>query len=109
MTVAVTATIEHVAKVERHDPGIADAWWWLGIPLLSTLSLLVIARVAPQFYLDWILPEAYGALEVLHVLLPAIGFIVGRSPDLALARGAGMAAGEVGRRAVFGVVPVHCW
>lgn len=77
MTVAVTATIEHVAEVERHDPGIADAWWWLGIPLLSTLSLLVIARVAPQFYLDWILPEAYGALEVLHVLLPAIGFIVG--------------------------------
>lgn len=77
MTVKIPATIEHVVEAQRADPGRASAWWWLGIPLFLAVALIAIARVDPQFYLDWVLPEAYGFLEVMHVVLPAIGFVVG--------------------------------
>ncbi|MGE3626076.1 MAG: hypothetical protein AB7G34_06845 [Hyphomicrobiales bacterium] len=58
------------------DPGWPEAWWWLGIPLGLTIFLLVTYAVAPEFYVEKILPEGYGFLEMGHFFIPLVGLIV---------------------------------
>ena len=79
MTVSTPVSLHRVAAAERVDPGRSGVFWWLGLPLIAAIALIMIARGNPQFYRDWILPEAYGVLEVMHVVLPAIGFLIGLS------------------------------
>lgn len=58
------------------DPGLGEAWWWLGIPLCMCAFILVVHAVSPSFYETYILPEGYGFLEVGHLLIPAAAAIL---------------------------------
>lgn len=58
------------------DPGWSEAWWWLGIPVIVAVLLVLTATLAPEFYLRRILPEGYGALEVSHFFIPLAGLII---------------------------------
>lgn len=51
-----------------------QAWWWLGLPLATAAAILITYRLAPQFYIERLLPEGYGLLEISHFLFPLIGF-----------------------------------
>jgi hypothetical protein len=60
------------------DPGWKEAWWWLGIPLLVAIWLIVTWRIAPDWYSKWIIPEGYGILEFSQfvTVLIALGIAV---------------------------------
>lgn len=58
------------------DPGWPEAWWWLGLPIATLLGIVAIFLVAPDFYRNWMIPEAHGALEIAHVVLPFAAFVV---------------------------------
>lgn len=64
------------AAPARWSPGRRDAWWWLGIPLVLTPVLLAIHAIAPDFYVQRVLPEGYGYLEVSHFFVPLIASII---------------------------------
>lgn len=57
----------------QSDPGRAEAWWWLGIPVAFALFLMAVYAVSPDFYNNWILPEGYGFLELGHFFIPLVG------------------------------------
>lgn len=58
------------------DPGREQTRWWLGLPLVLLVALVVINAAAPMFYRDWILPEGYGFLEVGHFFIPLAGALI---------------------------------
>jgi hypothetical protein len=68
--------IAALASERSWSPGRDEAWWWLAVPLLAGVSLLVIYAVAPEFYKERILPEGYGVLELSHFFMPLTGFII---------------------------------
>jgi hypothetical protein len=45
------------------DPGWSEAWWWLSIPVLFAIWLVLTWRIAPTWYSKWVIPEGYGILE----------------------------------------------
>jgi hypothetical protein len=45
------------------DPGWSEAWWWLAVPVLFAIWLLVTWQIAPGWYSKWVNPEGYGILE----------------------------------------------
>lgn len=65
-----------VAGPFASDPGRREAWWWLGLPAVLLVGLVIINAAAPQFYADWILPEGYGFLEMGHFLIPMAGALI---------------------------------
>jgi len=58
------------------DPGWDEAWWWLGVPLVMAIFILVTAQLTPDFYMKWILPEGYGFLEFGHFFIPLAAAII---------------------------------
>ena len=50
--------------------------WWLILPLLSAVFLLVAGQLAPEFYDVWIGSESRGALELSHVVLPLASLVI---------------------------------
>lgn len=64
-----------VTRAFKSDPGLSEAWWWLGIPLTLAVSVLAIYAVAPRFYKHWILPEGYGVLELSQFLISTANFL----------------------------------
>jgi len=46
------------------DPGWGEAWWWLAIPAVLAIFLIVTNAVSREYYATWILPEGYGFLEL---------------------------------------------
>lgn len=64
------------ACVPGWHPGLREVWWWLGVPLASAAALITVHALYPDFYLNWVLPEGYGFLEVLHFLEPGAGFLI---------------------------------
>jgi hypothetical protein len=58
------------------DPGREEAWWWLGVPLLVALFVIVSFRVAPDFYHWWVAREGPGILETAQFLFVVMGFAV---------------------------------
>lgn len=52
------------------DPGWDEAWWWLGIPVAMAVFILGSYWLARDFYLQWVLPEGYGFLELGHFFVP---------------------------------------
>lgn len=52
------------------DPGLAEAWWWLGIPFAIAVFLIAAYALAPDWYMAYVLPEGYGLLEVSHFFIP---------------------------------------
>lgn len=61
-------------KAFASDPGWNEAWWWLGIPALLAISLIVIQAVSRDFYATWVLPEGYGFLELGQFFVAVSGF-----------------------------------
>jgi disulfide bond formation protein DsbB len=55
------------------DPHWNEAWWWLGLPLLVFILLIVTYRLAPDIYAEWIIPEGYGVLEFSQFVIMLIG------------------------------------
>ncbi len=65
-----------VAGPFASDPGRDEAWWWLGLPAVLLVALVVICAVWPHFYVEWILPEGYGFLEVGHFFIPLAAALI---------------------------------
>jgi hypothetical protein len=63
-------------RVFSCDPGLKEVYWWLGVPLALFVFVVTVYAVAPKWYMAWVYPEGYGILEVLHLLMPAAGFII---------------------------------
>ncbi|GAB4237414.1 MAG: hypothetical protein Kow0032_23220 [Methyloligellaceae bacterium] len=61
------------------DPGRSEAWWWLGLPLLVGVALVLTYQLAPEFYVQRVLPEGYGYLELAHFFIPLAGLVVALS------------------------------
>jgi hypothetical protein len=51
------------------DPGWNEAWWWLGLPVLLAVYLLVQFRIDPTWYAMWVAPEGYGILEFSQFII----------------------------------------
>ena len=60
----------------RWNPAWAESWWWLWLPILATIALIVTFRINEQFYRDWVKPEGYGVLELSQFLLAFGGFVI---------------------------------
>lgn len=58
------------------DPGWSEAWWWLGIPLLTAAFILASYWLARDFYMQWVLPEGYGFLEIGHFFIPLAAAVI---------------------------------
>jgi hypothetical protein len=58
------------------DPGWNEAWWWLGLPLLVAIFAVGSYQISPEWYRRYVLPEGYGVLEILHVLIPFSAFLM---------------------------------
>jgi hypothetical protein len=60
------------------DPSWSEAWWWLGVPVLIVLFVVISFRVSPDWYASWVIPEGYGVLELSQfiVLLVALAIAV---------------------------------
>jgi hypothetical protein len=54
------------------DPGWAEAWWWLGIPLAVALFALSSYRIDPEWHQRWVTAES-GVLETAQFILMVIG------------------------------------
>lgn len=60
----------------RWSPGAGEQWWWLWVPVLSVIAIVVAFRLDEQFYRDWILPEGYGVLELSQFFIALAGFFI---------------------------------
>jgi len=58
------------------DPGRAEAWWWLGVPLFVAVAAPVIYAIDRDFYNEAINQEGWGLLELAHVVIPLIAFVL---------------------------------
>ena len=54
------------------DPGGAEAWWWLGIPLAVALFVVSSYWIDPEWHRRWITAES-GVLETAQFILMVIG------------------------------------
>jgi hypothetical protein len=59
------------------DPGWNEAWWWLGFPLVLALFVLGTYNFAESWYMQYVLPEGHGILEVSGFLIPLLAFFIG--------------------------------
>lgn len=71
-----TYTMSEAVSFEGVDPDASEAWWWLGLPIATAVAIMMTYLIAPDFYRERVLPEAYGYLEITHIILPFIGFLV---------------------------------
>lgn len=60
----------------RWNPGWDEAWWWLWLPVVITVAIIVIFRTNESFYRYWVLPEGYGALELSQFIFAAAGAVI---------------------------------
>ena len=58
------------------DPGWSEAWWWLALPVLFAVWLVAMWRVAPAWYMKWIIPEGYGILEFSQFIILLIALAI---------------------------------
>jgi len=56
-------------------PEAAERWWWLGIPVAAALAVVIVHFRYPEFFIAWVLPEGYGALELSQFLMMATAFV----------------------------------
>lgn len=71
-----TAATDGPFRAFESDPGWSEAWWWLALPVVIAVGLIVINAVASRFYADWILPEGYGFLELSQFFIAFTGMIL---------------------------------
>ncbi len=60
------------------DPGWSEAWWWLAVPVLIALGVIIAFARDPAWYDAWVIPEGYGVLELTQfiIMLAALGIAV---------------------------------
>lgn len=58
------------------DPGWSEAWWWLGVPVVSALALIIVFRLDPAWYIKWVIPEGYGVLELTQFIIMLIALAI---------------------------------
>jgi hypothetical protein len=58
------------------DPGWAEAWWWLWLPVLGAVLVVLTGLFAPRLYTDWVIPEGYGVLEFGQFIIMAAAFVI---------------------------------
>ena len=65
-----------VSQLSQRDPDLGEIWWWLAVPAIMALIIIVIAQVSPDWYRDYMHPEGYGILELLHFFVPLAGLVI---------------------------------
>ena len=58
------------------DPGWSEAWWWLSVPVLFAIWLVLIWRIAPAWYSKWVIPEGYGILEFSQFIILLAALVI---------------------------------
>ena len=58
------------------DPGWSEAWWWLGVPVLSAIALIAVFVRAPLWYDKYVIPEGYGVLELVQFIIMLIALAI---------------------------------
>ena len=58
------------------DPGWSEAWWWLSIPVLFAIWLVLTWRIAPTWYSKWVIPEGYGILEFFQFIILLVALAI---------------------------------
>jgi hypothetical protein len=58
------------------DPGWGEAWWWLGAPAATAIFIIASYWISRDFYMNWVLPEGYGVLEVGHFFIPLAAAVI---------------------------------
>lgn len=61
---------------DRWAPGLSDAWWWLGVPVIVTAVVLHAGIAMPELYKERFLPEGFGYLELSHFLVPLTASLI---------------------------------
>jgi len=72
----MTASIRDSHDVTSGDPGWGEAWWWLGFPVLVAISLFALHWYNPEYYVQEVLPEHRGWLEISHFVFPFTGLVL---------------------------------
>jgi hypothetical protein len=54
------------------DPGLSEAWWWLGIPVAVAVFVVVSHSIAPEWHVRWVTQES-GILETAQFILMVMG------------------------------------
>jgi hypothetical protein len=57
------------------DPGLSEAWWWLGIPIAAALFIVGSHAVDPAWNGRWMTGES-GILETAQFIFMVIGFAI---------------------------------
>lgn len=60
----------------RWNPGAAEQWWWLWLPLVCVVAIVATFQINEPFYRDWVLPEGYGVLELSQFFMALTGFFI---------------------------------
>jgi hypothetical protein len=58
------------------DPGWDEAWWWLGVPVVIGIFVVVSFRIAPEFYHRWVAREGPGILETMQFIWMVMGLAI---------------------------------
>ena len=58
------------------DPGWSEAWWWLGVPVLIALGVIIAFARDPVWYDAWVIPEGYGILELTQFIVMLIALAI---------------------------------
>ena len=64
------------AELSLRDPDRTEAWWWLALPIIMGLIIIMIAYISPDWYQSYMHPEGYGILELLHFFVPLAGLLM---------------------------------
>jgi hypothetical protein len=51
------------------DPGWSEAWWWLGVPVVSAVALIAAFMRDPMWFDQYVIPEGYGVLELVQFII----------------------------------------
>lgn len=57
-------------------PDESEQWWWLAIPVVLTIALVIVRFVDADFFRAWVLPEGYGILELSQFFMMVAAFIL---------------------------------
>jgi hypothetical protein len=58
------------------DPGWEQAWWWLGVPLIFGLLVILSYQINEKFYREWVVHEGYGFVEFSQFITASAAFAV---------------------------------
>jgi hypothetical protein len=58
------------------DPRWSEAWWWLGVPVLSAIALIAVFVRAPLWYDKYVIPEGYGVLELVQFIIMLVALAI---------------------------------